>query len=75
MFRHLDQWGLYLHVEDELASTVLKEASRSSLLSHVLGQPLKVTGFWLLHHFPSRAPPEYDRLGYAYRLNKTFSFG
>ncbi|BCR90844.1 uncharacterized protein ACHE_60730A [Aspergillus chevalieri] len=49
-------------LKDELATIVLNNASRSSLLSHVLGQPLNITGFWLLHHFPSRAPPEYDRL-------------
>lgn len=56
---------LYLCIGDELATIVLNNASRSSLLSHVLGQPLNITGFWLLHHFPSRAPPEYDRLWYA----------
>lgn len=57
---------LYLHSLDELLSVVLNEASQSRLLSHVLGKNLSVSGFWLLHHFPSRAPPEYDRLGYVF---------
>ena len=62
-------FSLYLHIGDELATIVLNDASRSNLLAHVLGQPLNITGFWLLHHFPSRAPPEYDRLGYVYTYN------
>ncbi|KAF7593888.1 hypothetical protein BBP40_010699 [Aspergillus hancockii] len=50
-------------LRDELASMVQKDASRSKLLLRVLGGPLTVTGFWLVHHFPSRAPPEYGRSG------------
>ncbi|KAE8130742.1 hypothetical protein BDV38DRAFT_48725 [Aspergillus pseudotamarii] len=50
-------------LRDELASIVQKDASQSELLSRVLGGPLSVTGFWLVHHFPSRAPPDYRRSG------------
>ncbi|KAE8390662.1 hypothetical protein BDV23DRAFT_154598 [Aspergillus alliaceus] len=50
-------------LRDELASIVQKDASQSKILSRVLGGPLTVTGFWLVHHFPSRAPPDYRRSG------------
>ncbi|KAE8320860.1 hypothetical protein BDV39DRAFT_187101 [Aspergillus sergii] len=50
-------------LRDELASIVQKDASQSDLLSRVLGGPLSVTGFWLVHHFPSRTPPDYRRSG------------
>ena len=63
----MDQYDLYLRSLDELSSIVLTEASQSRLLSHVLGKNLHVSDFWLLHHFPSRAPPEYYRLGYVYK--------
>lgn len=43
----------------------MKNASQSSQISHVLGSPLNITGFWLVHHFPYRAPPTYERSGYA----------
>lgn len=48
---------------DELAAIVLKSASES--MSQILGSPLSLTGFWLVHQFPSRAPPEYLRSGYV----------
>ncbi|OGM39967.1 hypothetical protein ABOM_011251 [Aspergillus bombycis] len=51
------------YLRDELASIVQKDASQSEVLSRVLGGPLRVTGFWLVHHFPSRAPPDYGRSG------------
>ncbi|KAE8376177.1 hypothetical protein BDV26DRAFT_266091 [Aspergillus bertholletiae] len=51
------------YLKDELASIVQKDASQSKLLSRVLGGPLNVTGSWLVHHFPSRAPPDYGRSG------------
>lgn len=35
-------------------------------MSELLGGPLSLTGFWLVHQFPSRAPPEYLRSGYVY---------
>lgn len=54
------------YLRDELASIVQKDASQSDLLSRVLGGPLSVTGFWLVHHFPSRAPPDYRRSGYVH---------
>lgn len=50
-------------LKDELASIVLTEASQSSLLSHMLGPPFTMSQQWLLHHFPSRAPPEYYQPG------------
>ncbi|KAE8348243.1 hypothetical protein BDV28DRAFT_101656 [Aspergillus coremiiformis] len=52
-----------LSLKDELASIVRRHASQSKLLSHALGGPLTVTKFWLVHHFPSRAPPNYRRSG------------
>ncbi|KAE8147574.1 hypothetical protein BDV25DRAFT_160110 [Aspergillus avenaceus] len=51
------------NLRDELAAIVQKDASQSKLLSRVLGGPLTVTGFWLVHRFPYRAPPEYGRSG------------
>ncbi|KAL2826033.1 hypothetical protein BJY01DRAFT_229955, partial [Aspergillus pseudoustus] len=50
-------------LKDELASIVLAEASRSDLLSSMLGSPLKITQFWLQPHWPLRAPPTYHRSG------------
>ncbi|KAL6239429.1 hypothetical protein BDW75DRAFT_140297 [Aspergillus navahoensis] len=50
-------------LKDELASIVLSEASQSSLLLRLLGPPFTVSGKWLLHHFPSRAPKSYHRTG------------
>ncbi|KAL4780043.1 hypothetical protein BJX76DRAFT_339220 [Aspergillus varians] len=50
-------------LKDELASIVLREASQSSLLSRLLGPPFTISQQWLLHHFPSRAPPVYYRSG------------
>ncbi|KAI9934389.1 hypothetical protein MW887_000003 [Aspergillus wentii] len=50
-------------LRDELATLALGNASRSTLLSHMLGGPLTIAGFWLVHHFPSRSPPEYGRPG------------
>ncbi|KAJ5675875.1 hypothetical protein N7462_008772 [Penicillium macrosclerotiorum] len=35
----------------------------SSRMSQILGGPLSLTGFWLVHQFPSRAPPGYLRSG------------
>ncbi|KAL4981802.1 hypothetical protein BDW68DRAFT_171806 [Aspergillus falconensis] len=50
-------------LKDELTSIVLSEASQSSLLLRMLGPPFTVSGKWLLHHFPSRAPKSYHRTG------------
>lgn len=50
-------------LRDELASIALTNASRSRLLSRLLGGPLTVTKLWLVHWFPSRAPPTYSRSG------------
>ncbi|KAJ5677445.1 uncharacterized protein N7477_003078 [Penicillium maclennaniae] len=48
-------------LRDELAALVLESAS--SRMSQLLGGPLSLTGFWLVHQFPPRAPPEYLRSG------------
>ncbi|KAJ5088139.1 hypothetical protein N7456_011755 [Penicillium angulare] len=48
-------------LRNELAAIVLENASGQ--LSQVLGGPLSLTGFWLVHQFPHRAPPEYMRSG------------
>ncbi|KAJ6145207.1 hypothetical protein N7470_009102 [Penicillium chermesinum] len=48
-------------LRDELAALVLQAASEQ--LSQVLGGPISLTGFWLVHQFPHRAPPEYLRSG------------
>ncbi|KAJ5628359.1 hypothetical protein N7490_010587 [Penicillium lividum] len=45
----------------ELAAIVRDNASGQ--LSQVLGSPLSLTGFWLVHQFPHRAPPGYLRSG------------
>lgn len=34
-------------------------------MSQILGDPLALTGFWLVHQFPTRAPPGYVRSGYV----------
>ncbi|BDD57933.1 hypothetical protein MAP00_003252 [Monascus purpureus] len=52
-------------LRDELAAIVLQSASQSTQISHMLGNPLTLTGSWLVHHFPSRAPPAYERSGLA----------
>ncbi|GAQ12051.1 hypothetical protein ALT_9372 [Aspergillus lentulus] len=46
-------------LKDDLATIALRNASASNILLQLLGGPLTITGFWLVHHFPSRAPPEY----------------
>ncbi|KAF4256862.1 hypothetical protein KXW98_002640 [Aspergillus fumigatus] len=46
-------------LKDDLATIALRNASASNILLQLLGRPLTITGFWLVHHFPSRAPPEY----------------
>ncbi|KAJ5180375.1 hypothetical protein N7492_003585 [Penicillium capsulatum] len=48
-------------LRNELAKLVLKSAEHE--LSHILGGPLSLTGYWLVHQFPHRAPPEYMRYG------------
>ncbi|KAJ5779044.1 hypothetical protein N7457_006764 [Penicillium paradoxum] len=46
---------------DELATIVLDSAGDQ--ISQILGAPLSITGFWLVHQFPARAPPGYVRSG------------
>ncbi|CAG7956550.1 unnamed protein product [Penicillium nalgiovense] len=48
-------------LRDELATIVLDNAGRQ--MSRILGEPLSLTGFWLVHQFPNRAPPGYVRSG------------
>ncbi|KOS45509.1 hypothetical protein ACN38_g3558 [Penicillium nordicum] len=48
-------------LRDELATIVLDNAGRQ--MSQILGGPLSLTGFWLVHQFPNRAPPGYVRSG------------
>ncbi|GIC92579.1 uncharacterized protein Aud_009047 [Aspergillus udagawae] len=50
-------------LKDDLATIALRNASASNILLQLLGGPLTITGFWLVHHFPSRAPPEYALSG------------
>ncbi|KAL2005012.1 hypothetical protein VTN00DRAFT_2862 [Thermoascus crustaceus] len=50
-------------LRDELATIVWRRASQSSQIGRVLGNPLTLTGSWLVHRFPYRAPPEYERSG------------
>jgi hypothetical protein len=64
MFTNPETSRISLTVSDELAALVLESASNR--MSEVLGGPLSLTGFWLVHQFPSRAPPEYLRSGYVY---------
>ena len=49
---------------EELAAFVLE--SVSGQLSHALGSPLSLIGFWLVPQFPHRAPPSFVRSGYGY---------
>ena len=39
-------------------------------MSQILGEPLALTGFWLVHQFPNRAPPGYVRSGYVLLISK-----
>ncbi|KAJ5333280.1 hypothetical protein MYU51_014681 [Penicillium brevicompactum] len=48
-------------LRDELANIVLTSAGDQ--MSKILGDPLALTGFWLVHQFPTRAPPGYVRSG------------
>lgn len=48
---------------DDLAHMVLHDVSDH--MSELLGGPLSLTETWLVHHFPSRAPPGYVRSGYV----------
>ncbi|KAJ5825528.1 hypothetical protein N7474_002666 [Penicillium riverlandense] len=48
----------------ELATIV--QDSVSGRISQILGGPISITGFWLVHQFPSRAPPYYMRSGIEY---------
>lgn len=50
-------------LRDELATIVWRRASQSSQIGRVLGSPLTLTGSWLVHRFPYRAPPEYELSG------------
>lgn len=47
--------------KEELATIV--QDSVSGRISQILGGPISITGFWLVHQFPSRAPPYYMRSG------------
>ncbi|CAG7927107.1 unnamed protein product [Penicillium olsonii] len=49
------------NLRDELANIVLTSAGDQ--MSNILGDPLALTGFWLVHQFPTRAPPGYVRSG------------
>ena len=40
-------------------------------MSQILGEPLSLTGFWLVHQFPNRAPPGYVRSGYVFLISKS----
>ncbi|KAJ5147714.1 hypothetical protein N7526_001066 [Penicillium atrosanguineum] len=71
MSKNFETIVLSLTVPDELASLVLESAS--SRMSQLLGGPLSLTGFWLVHQFPSRAPPEYLRSGYVHSGQMIFS--
>ncbi|OQE06994.1 hypothetical protein PENVUL_c015G08341 [Penicillium vulpinum] len=46
---------------DELATIVLDNAGKQ--MEPILGEPLSLTGSWLVHQFPNRAPPGYVRSG------------
>lgn len=48
-------------MRDELATIVLKNLSGP--IVQILGNPLSLSGYWLVHQFPSRAPPTYLRSG------------
>ncbi|RHZ45818.1 uncharacterized protein CDV56_100141 [Aspergillus thermomutatus] len=50
-------------LKEDLATMALRHASASNILIQLLGGPLTVTDFWLVHHFPSRGPPEYALSG------------
>lgn len=50
---------------DELVSIVWKKASESNQIIRVLGGPLTLTGSWLVHRFPYRAPPQFELSGYV----------
>jgi hypothetical protein len=67
---YLQNTRTLLTVPDELAVLVLESAS--SRMSQILGGPLSLTGFWLVHQFPSRAPPEYLRSGFVYSVQIIF---
>ncbi|KAJ9213322.1 hypothetical protein DTO166G4_5129 [Paecilomyces variotii] len=50
-------------LRDELVSIVWKKASESNQIIRVLGGPLTLTGSWLVHRFPYRAPPQFELSG------------
>ncbi|KAL1883533.1 hypothetical protein Plec18167_002537 [Paecilomyces lecythidis] len=50
-------------LRDELVSIVWKKASESNQIIRVLGEPLSLTGSWLVHRFPYRAPPQFEQSG------------
>jgi hypothetical protein len=43
----------------------MKNASQSTRLSAMLGNPLKLSTRWLMCDFPFRAPPQFGCLGYV----------
>ena len=59
-------------VVDELANIVLKTSTQSKELQQLLGSPVAISAYWLIHRFPTRASPTYWQLGYVYaRPNHT----
>ncbi|RHZ47588.1 hypothetical protein CDV55_100956 [Aspergillus turcosus] len=59
-FVRISQDGRKLEsLKEDLARIALRNASASNILLQLLGGPLTITRFWLVQHFPSRAPPEY----------------
>ncbi|EPS26055.1 hypothetical protein PDE_00991 [Penicillium oxalicum 114-2] len=48
-------------LREELAALVVRSANE--VMAPVMGSPITLTGFWLVHSFPSRAPPQYVRSG------------
>ncbi|KAL1961604.1 hypothetical protein VTN77DRAFT_1404 [Rasamsonia byssochlamydoides] len=50
-------------LQDELAATVWKKASGLPEVGHLLGSPLTLDEYWLVHSFRYRAPSHYEQSG------------
>jgi hypothetical protein len=48
-----------------MAGLVLKSASNNPVFASKFGNALRIRQYWLEIHYPLRAPPVYERSGYA----------
>ncbi|CAG8901895.1 unnamed protein product [Penicillium egyptiacum] len=57
------EWREFVKVSKDRKQLEKLRNNAGRHVSRILGEPLSLTGFWLVHQFPNRAPPGYVRSG------------